>query len=99
MPSESSKPSSTKPKLTRRAFLRLSIGAPVLATGALGWSRFVEPDWIQITRHDVALPKLPRPFDGFRIAHITDLHVGDPSMNYDLGAVCDLVSRKKPTSS
>ena len=84
--------SSTKPNLTRRAFLRLGIAAPVVAVGAFGWSRFVEPDWIQISRHDVQLLNLPREFDGFRLAHITDLHVGDPSMSYDLNALCDLVS-------
>lgn len=90
-----SKPTSRR-KLSRRTFLRLGvrggISAGVLGLTSLAEARTVEPKWIQISRHDVTLPHLPRAFDGFTIAHITDLHADDPSCSYDLKQVCELTS-------
>jgi predicted MPP superfamily phosphohydrolase len=35
----------------------------------------LEPSWLEITRHDVAVPGLPRHLDGFAIAQVTDAHL------------------------
>ena len=62
---------------TRRKFLRglLRTGA-VLGAGAL-YSTQIEPFWLQCHELDIAIAKLPKSLDGFRIAHLTDLHAGD----------------------
>lgn len=48
-------------------------GAFVLLTG---YGTFIRPGWVRVRRVDVTLPGLSRSFDGFRIAHLSDLHVG-----------------------
>lgn len=49
-------------------------GAAVIAGGALD-AAVIEPNWLDITRHTVAVPKLPRALDGFTIAQVTDAHL------------------------
>ncbi len=85
-----------EPKITRRAFLsrgaRLGLGALGLSAGSLGWGRYFEPDWIEIMRLDLRLPRLPRVFDGFRIAQISDIHIEGGEMRRHFPAIADLVS-------
>lgn len=61
----------------RRQFLRWSLGAAGL--GALcGVDGFlVEPNLLDVTRHEVEIQGLPPDLDGFTIAHLTDLHFGN----------------------
>ncbi len=40
------------------------------------YGTFVLPAWVRVRRLDVALPGLAPAFDGLRIAHLSDLHVG-----------------------
>lgn len=51
---------------TRMALKTLGAG---LAYGA-----FIEPHWIEITTISIVVPDLPPALDGYRIAHLTDLH-------------------------
>ena len=66
--------------VTRRGFLRstvrLGIGGTAATLGGLGWS-LKEPHWLETTEQEFILPRLPRAFDGFRIAHVSDFHVDD----------------------
>lgn len=48
---------------------------PVLLSGGL-LSRVRANRPIHVTRHDILLPRLPAEFDGLRIAHVSDLHIG-----------------------
>ncbi len=52
------------------------LGAGGLACGVGAYARFVEPHWVE--QVDVVLPirGLGRGLDGYRIAHISDLHTG-----------------------
>jgi len=65
------------PKLSRRTFFRraLALGAVPLSLGA--YATQVEPFWLDAHDVDVTIPNLPRAFDGFRVAHLTDMHAGD----------------------
>jgi predicted MPP superfamily phosphohydrolase len=57
---------------SRRAFL---IGAGAIAVGA-GLDAFaLEPNWLDVTRHDVPVDGLPQRLDGFTIAQISDAHL------------------------
>jgi predicted MPP superfamily phosphohydrolase len=67
--------------ISRRTFLRagalaLGTGAGLLA-GAYTYAEQVEATWLDIHELDVFLPRLPRAFEGFRLAHLSDIHLGD----------------------
>jgi uncharacterized protein len=67
--------------LGRRELLRRAAGLTLVA-GALGvagaeyaWN--VEPKWVEIVSIHVRMPRLAPAFTGYRIAQISDLHLGD----------------------
>jgi len=65
------------PSPTRRRFLErtaLAVGAFPFAAGAYGMI-FERVD-LETTRHRIRLTRLPHAFDGFRIAQLSDLHIG-----------------------
>lgn len=59
------------PELSRRRFL--AAGA-TLATGGALHAFAIEPNWLEVTAHEVPVPGLPRGLDGFKIAQVTDAH-------------------------
>jgi hypothetical protein len=64
-----------KLKLTRRRFL-VTLGA-CLVGGVAVTVRLTDDRWdLRVSRLTIALPRLPKAFDGLRIAHITDVHRG-----------------------
>ena len=80
-------------KTTRRQFLRYAtFGVGGVAVGAGSWAHWVEPDWVEVTQHTVKIPHLPRQFDGFRIAQISDIHIEGGNMGDDLPAICQLTT-------
>ncbi len=62
--------------LTRRRFLQAGAAALASGLGAGGYSRFVEPHWLEITRHEMPIENLPADLEGTTLAQISDLHVG-----------------------
>ncbi len=63
----------TSLKITRRRFLH-GVGGGIVAGAA--YAVGVEPSWLDVTERALAVPDLPRAFDGYRIAHLSDLHLG-----------------------
>lgn len=62
--------------MTRRRFLSL-LGKSSLASFLLGtYSFMIERYMVQFNRYKIPVPNLPERFEGFRIAHITDVHYG-----------------------
>ncbi len=59
----------------RADFLALAAGAAALGTGLLSYAHFVEPNHLDIHPVELTLKRLPRAFDGFRIAQFSDLHM------------------------
>lgn len=57
---------------SRRAFLA---GAGAVAIGVALDSLLIEPRWLDVSHHDVAISGLPKNLDGFTIAQITDAHL------------------------
>lgn len=45
------------------------------------YSFFVEPRWLRIVTHTLTLPRLDPAFDGYRILHLSDLHVDDITLS------------------
>src|SRR3954469_1737977 len=66
-------PARDGPRLSRRQFLTAGSGAIVAigATDALA----LEPRWLEVTTHRIAVPALPSALEGFTIAQLTDVHL------------------------
>ena len=80
-------------RLTRRRFLRgASWGLAGAAVGGGVWAHYVEPDWLEVTRHTIKIPHLPAAFDGFRIAQISDIHIEGGDMGEQLPHICRMVN-------
>jgi uncharacterized protein len=59
--------------LTRRRFLQVTgAGAAIVAADMFG----LEPRWLDVTEHAIAVRDLPSSLEGFTIAQITDAHLG-----------------------
>jgi predicted MPP superfamily phosphohydrolase len=43
-------------------------------SGGLGYAAFIEPQWLETTQIHLVIPGLPDALDGYRIAHLSDLH-------------------------
>lgn len=73
-PAKANAPASALRKpLTRRGLLKY--GAALAVAGAGGaYARWVEPEWIEVTRHDLPAANLPPAWDGVRVVLIADLH-------------------------
>lgn len=88
------------PKMSRRRFLRLGvrggIGASTLGLGSVGWARRVEPRWIEVVRVELRLKRLAPAFDGYRVAHISDLHADDWMTRARLRHVVQKVNAQRP---
>jgi len=58
-------------------YFRLSLGY-LYALGSLlsAWAIWIERRFVRVRRMDVAIADLPPEFDGYRIAQLSDLHVG-----------------------
>lgn len=67
-----------EPPVSRRTAL-LGLGGTLGAgvVDAFG----IEPRWLDVTQHDVPVARLPRALSGFKVAQVTDAHLGE------LGAV------------
>lgn len=63
---------STAERGPRRLFLA---GTGAVVVGALLDAFLLEPNWLDVTRHEVPVARLPRHLDGYTVAHITDAHL------------------------
>lgn len=64
--------------MSRREFLKLgalALASGMVGAGALGYARRVEPEWVEVTQHTFNLPRLDPAFAGFRLVHISDIHM------------------------
>jgi len=55
----------------RRNFIR---AAGLGSVSAFAYARWIEPNYLTITRQDIHLPELPPALDGMVIAQLTDFH-------------------------
>lgn len=61
--------------MNRRTFLKLSVSSGAVALVG-GYTVFIERNIVQINQYNIYLPDLPKSFNGFSIAHLTDIHYG-----------------------
>ena len=79
--------------ITRRSFLRrlgaYSFTSLGFGSGTYAYGRLLEPGWVEVTRLSVVVAGLAAPFDGYRIAQISDIHLDNDWM--DRARLTDLV--------
>ena len=79
-----------EPKISRRKFLGRGIAALLgagLLTGGYAWKG--EPNWLEVNRLELPLKDLPPAFNGLKVVHFSDTHLG---FNKDAGDLSELVS-------
>ena len=67
------------PRLSRRTLLRTAAAAVIgCGAGAGCYAAWLEPKWVELNNVNVRIEGLPAPFEGFTIAHLTDIHRHEP---------------------
>ncbi|MHA6534663.1 metallophosphoesterase [Paenibacillus sp. BAC0078] len=84
-------------KLTRRQFLTRGAAA-VFSAGLLtsGYAWQGEPNWLDITRMELAFKDLPSAFAGSRLVHFSDVHLGFNKDAKDLSRLVAHIKEAKP---
>jgi predicted MPP superfamily phosphohydrolase len=78
-------------KVTRRQWLAGAAGAGLVVAGTDALA--VEPRWLDVTVHRVAVPGLPASLNGYTIAQLTDVHLDS------FGSVHGAIAREIATRS
>lgn len=65
------------------------LGAPLAAFTGLGaatvaYAAVVERRWLRVSHHELRVRHLPPVWDGLRVVHLTDFHLGSPGAPYGL---------------
>lgn len=84
-------------KMTRRQFLKTG-AAIILGSGVAGgaYASLWEPHQLDITRLTLAIPSLPSAFDGLKLVHFSDLHLGFQAGAKDAMRVVQAIQGEKP---
>jgi uncharacterized protein len=85
-----------KLKFSRRDFLKLALETFATGIVSLLYPLIIEPSWVDIEEVDLPLARLPKSFSGFRLAQISDIHIGGWMNRAYLRQVIELVERQKP---
>ncbi len=64
--------------------------------GCLAYARYIEPHWVAVERVSLTLPGLAPAFDGYRVVHISDLHLDGWMTPERLERITDLVNEQEP---
>lgn len=61
-----------------------------------GYARYIEPEWLQIKRIPVILPRLAPEFDGYKLVQLSDLHIDAWLGGERLAKIVALVNAEHP---
>lgn len=82
-------------RLTRRLHSPTTYG--MIGLFAAGWyATRIEPRWLRVQRLTLDLPLLPPAFEGYRIAHFSDPHIGVSWTDAALPRVVEAINRAAP---
>lgn len=83
--------------MSRKQLLRHGITwASLTALAGTAYTTLVEPGWVEIAHVSVALPRLTAEFCNYRIAQISDIHIGGWMNAARLDEVVDRVNAQSP---
>lgn len=86
---------SGKVHITRRRFAKTFVGGVSAAALLWGWTRRVEPFWLEVSRLSLPLANLPSSLHGKTLLHLSDLHIGATDQSYLL-SVIDQINELSP---
>ncbi len=72
-------------------FWRIAGAIALTAIGLAVWATAIEPGRLIVRNHALSLAKWPPALSGYRIAVLTDLHVGSPHI--DIDRLAEIVAR------
>lgn len=84
------------PTLTRRRFMQILGGTTLSAAGLLGYTRVLEPNWIDIERRTLVIPGLSPEVAGTQIAQISDIHLSEYTSVDKLFSAVNQINALKP---
>lgn len=68
----------TDSKITRRSWIRRTLGASIAGATAVGlYARLFEPHWVEVVRRPMPIANLPSHLVGKTVVQISDTHIGD----------------------
>lgn len=80
----------------RREFLkRVTVWGAGLGAGSFAWAN-IEPNWVEVERVRLSLPRLPEAFHGCRIAQVSDIHMDGWMTRDRLADIVERVNRLEP---
>jgi len=83
--------------LERRRFLeRAAVAVSATPFAASAYGMFYERTEIETTYQQIKLRRLPKAFDGFRVAQLSDLHIGSFMSSADIRRYAAMVNQLKP---
>jgi predicted MPP superfamily phosphohydrolase len=82
--------------LSRRGVLRAALGLGLAGAAGGGYALGLEPGWVEIRPVTLRLPRLDAAFHGYRIAQLSDLHLGDWLDRRRLIEIVGLTNRQRP---
>lgn len=85
-----------EPMLSRRAFLTSAVTLNAGAALAVAYPTFVEPGQLRVRRYEVDIAGLPAEFDGLRVGHISDTHLGPYIRAPHIEAAVRMLAAEKP---
>ncbi|WP_106766853.1 metallophosphoesterase [Paenibacillus faecalis] len=83
--------------LTRRQFLKLGTSALIgTALVAGGYASLYEPNTLEVVRMTLYQERLPEAFDGTKIAHFSDFHLGFQTDAEDVRRIVSAINWERP---
>ncbi len=84
-------------RLSRRRWRLRCLGGAVAGSVAIGgYTRFIEPHWIEVVRRPMPIADLPEGLVGKRLVQISDLHIGPIVSNDFMRRGLEIVAELKP---
>ena len=83
-------------KSTRRQFIKKGLATLLVGAGGILYTLGPDLRAIDVTTVRVTLPGLSRPFHGYRIAQISDIHIGTAIKRADLARIVSLINQQTP---
>jgi uncharacterized protein len=78
-----------------RRLARWGLAAAGVGAAALAYATQVESTWLEVTRRELPLPRLPAALDGLRVAHLSDFHLSQiVSREYLAGCVAAAMTER-----
>ena len=87
-------------KISRREFLKLTAvtaaASSAAVCGGLTYASIIEPGWVDIALISLTLPRLSPEFEGYRIAQISDIHIGPWMTRQRLERIVAQINQQNP---